>query len=412
MPLAVVRALAQVKAAASTANVELGVLPPERGAAIHEVVAQILRGELDGEFPLAVFQTGSGTQTNANVNEVIAHRAADLGVALHPNDDVNRSQSSNDTFVTAMHVAAYTAVVEDLVPALSALLSAIESKAQQWAGVVKVGRTHLMDATPLTLGQEWSGYAAALSDALAHLERTAAGLLEVALGGTAVGTGVNAPPGYADLAVRALARATGHPFVTASNPFAAQATLDALVRTHGALKAVAVVLFKFGNDVRWAASGPRAGLAELRIPANEPGSTIMPGKVNPTQIEALLQVCVAVVGHDAAVAMAGMEGNFELNVFRPLVIHEVLRSVRLLGDAADSVRANLIDGTVANESRLRAYLENSVMVVTALTPVIGYDAAAAVAKLAVARDLTLREALERCGHDPSLVDGLADRALG
>jgi fumarate hydratase class II len=309
-------------------------------------------------------------------------------------------------------VAACAAVFDELAPALAALAGAIGAKADQWADIVKVGRTHLMDATPLTVGQEWSGYAAAIDDALTHLRRTAEGLFEVALGGTAVGTGVNAPPGFTAAAVGALAQRTGRPFVPASNPFAAQATLDPLVRVHAALKAVAVVLFKIGNDLRWAASGPRAGLAELRIPANEPGSTIMPGKVNPTQVEALLQVCVAVIGHDTAVAMAGAEGNFELNVFRPLVIHEVLRSARLLGDAAGSVRRHLIDGVAVHEARLRRYVAESVMVVTALTPAIGYDAAAAVAKLAVEQDLPVREALARCGHDPGLVDGLADRALG
>jgi len=419
MPLEVIRAMALVKVAAATANRDLGRLPQEKAGAIIAVAREIVAGGLDEEFPLAVFQTGSGTHTNANVNEVIANRAnLRLGSALgsnrpvHPSDDVNMSQSSNDTFVTAMHVAAYTAAVESLIPELSALRNALREKSQAWSHVVKVGRTHLMDATPLTVGQEWSGYDAALSDSIEALGAAAAGLLAVALGGTAVGTGVNAPPGFTDLAVEALAEAAGHPFVPAPNPFAAQATLDPLVRAHAAMKGVAVTLFKIGNDLRWAASGPRAGLRELRIPANEPGSTIMPGKTNPTQVEALLQVCVAVMGNDVAVAMAGAEGNFELNVFRPLVIDTFLRSARLLHDASHSLRIHLIEGARLNGRTLQRYLADSVMVITALAPVIGYEAAARAAHVAIEEDLTVREAMARTGLDPRLADNLTDQALG
>jgi fumarate hydratase class II len=419
MPMAVVRALALVKQAAATANARLGALPEHKADAIRHVVAEILAGDLDKEFPLAVYQTGSGTQTNANVNEVIANRANELlggalgsNTPLHPSDDVNMSQSTNDAFVTAMHVAAFTATAESLLPRLSALRDAIVAKARAWAEVPKVGRTHLMDATPLTVGQEWSGYAASLSDAIEDIARCNDGLLAVALGGTAVGTGVNAPPGYPAAAVAALAEDTGHPFRPARNAFAAQATLDPMVRAHGALKGAAVVLFKIANDLRWAASGPRAGLAELRIPANEPGSTIMPGKVNPTQAEAMLQVCLAVIGHDATVAMAGAEGNFELNAFRPVVIDTTLQSVRLLGDSADSLRRHLIEGTELNERRLRQNVADSVMVVTALSPVIGYESAARVAKTAIDDDLSIREALAQEGYDPALADDLAATALG
>ncbi len=419
MPSEVICAMAHVKAAAAAANRDLGVLPGWKAEAIIAVTREILSGELDDEFPLAVFQTGSGTHTNANLNEVIANRAnqrlgSDLGsnTPLHPNDDVNASQSSNDTFVTAMHVAAYTVSVESLLPALDALRDAMRAKSEAWAEVVKVGRTHLMDATPLTVGQEWSGYQAALAASTDHAAQAWAGLLEVALGGTAVGTGVNAPPGYTAGAIDALAQATGHPFVPASNPFAAQSTVDPMVRAHAALKAVAVTLFKIANDLRWFASGPRTGLAELRIPANEPGSTIMPGKINPTQAEAMLQACLAVIGHDTTVAMAGAEGNFELNAFRPLVIDEYLRSARLLRDASDSLRIHLIEGASLDERRLKAYLDRSVMAITAMTPAIGYEAAARVARLAIDEDLSIRDAAVRSGIDPHLVDGLIESALG
>jgi len=414
MPVEVIQAMAQVKWAAAVANRDLGVLPERKAEAIVAVAREILAGDLDEEFPLVVFQTGSGTQTNSNLNEVIANRGNEsLGEAsLHPNNDVNASQSSNDTFVTAMHVAGYAAAVDEVLPAVTRLRDSIAAKAELWADVLKVGRTHLMDATPLRVGQEWSGYAAALTDAIANLERQSSGLLEVALGGTAVGTGMNAPAGFTPAVVAALAEVTGHPFVPATNPFAAQATLDPMVRSHSALKDTAVALFKIGNDLRWAASGPRTGLRELRIPANEPGSSIMPGKVNPTQVEALLQVCLSVVGHDVTVSMAGAEGNFELNVFRPVVIDCYLRSASTLAAACESLRENLIEGTELDERRLRDNVANSVMVITALSPVVGYEKAAEVAHLAIEEDLSVRDAAVRCGLDPHLVDNLTTAALG
>ncbi len=419
MPLEVIAAMARVKQAAATANLGLGALPRPMAEAIIAAAEEILAGDLDDEFPLAVYQTGSGTQTNANVNEVIANRANErLGSPrganrpVHPSDHVNMSQSTNDTFVTAMHVAGYAVTVDSTVPALGQLRDAIAAKAELWGEVVKVGRTHLMDATPLTVGQEWSGYAAALSDAVADIDRAADGLLPVALGGTAVGTGINTPEGYREAAVAELARRTGHRFVPAANPFAAQATLDPIVRAHGALKSAAVVLFKIGNDLRWAASGPRAGLAELRIPVNEPGSTIMPGKTNPTQSEALLQVCLTVVGQDTTVAMAGAEGNFELNAFRPVVIDAYLRSARLLAQVCHSVRTHLVEGTRLNRRRLQQYAADSVMVVTALSPEIGYEASARVARRAIEDDLSIRDALAAEGLDPRLAEDLAAEALG
>lgn len=417
MPLEVVRGLAHVKAAAAVANHDLGRLPGWKAEAIRYVCGEILTGQLDAEFPLAVFQTGSGTHTNANVNEVIANRANQLlgsrpgtGTPIHPLDDVNMSQSSNDTFVTAMHVAAYVVTVERLQPALTALRDALQARAADWADVVKVGRTHLMDATLLTVGQEWSGYAAALTAAVNGIRRPSGELLEVALGGTAVGTGLNAPPGFTGAATRALSESTGYPFRSAFNPFAAQATVDALVRAHAGIKAAAVTLFKIANDLRWLASGPRAGLQELRIPANEPGSTIMPGKVNPTQAEATLMACLSVMGHDHTVAMAGAEGNFELNAFRPIVIDEYLRSVRLLSDASDSLRTHLVNGATLNRGRLRDDVERSVMVITALTPVVGHERTAAIVTLALESDLSVREAALRSGVDAEVYDTLIQDA--
>ena len=413
MPLAVVRGLAHVKAAAAAANRDAGRLPAWKAEAIRYVCQEILTGQLDAEFPLGVYQTGSGTHTNANVDEVVANRANQLlgsrpgsGTPIHPLDDVNMSQSNNDTFVTAMHVAAYVATVERLLPSLTALRDALSSRASDWADVVKVGRTHLMDATLLTVGQEWSGYAAALSSACDGIRRTSRELLEVALGGTAVGTGLNAPPGFTEAATAALSESTGYPFRPAANPFAAQATLDALVRGHGGIKSAAVALFKIANDLRWLASGPRAGLQELRIPANEPGSTIMPGKVNPTQAEATLMACLTVIGHDQTVAMAGAEGNFELNAFRPIVIDEYLRSARLLADASDSLRIRLVNGATLNGSQINVNVDRSVMVVTALTPVIGYDRAAAIVRRAVESDLSIRDAAVLSGVDARVYDDL------
>ena len=411
MPMAIHHAYGHVKKAAAVANVEAGVLPEWKAAAISRVCEEILEGSLDDHFPLSVFQTGSGTHTNANVNEVIANRGNQLlgyepGVRgpLHPNDDVNMSQSSNDTFPTAMHVAAYDVTVRRTLPAMRALQEALSTKADEWADVMKVGRTHLMDATPLTVGQEWSGYASALDDAVADVEHAGNGLLAVALGGTAVGTGLNAPVNFRTTAIEDLTASTGYPFVPARNPFAAQGTLDPLVRAHASLKSTAVTLFKIANDLRWLASGPRHGLQELRIPANEPGSSIMPGKVNPTQAEAMLMACLQVIGNDTTVAMAGAEGNFELNAFRPIVISNYLRSADLLADACRNLRRFLVEGAELNLRQLRANVDRSVMVVTALSPIIGYERAAAIAHHAMEHDLEVRDAALRLGVDPVTYD--------
>ena len=411
MPLAVVHAYGHVKRAAAAANAALGRLPAWKADAIARVCAEIVAGELDDEFPLSVFQTGSGTHTNANVNEVVANRANQLlgsrpGSAspIRPDDDVNMSQSSNDTFVTAMHVAAYDVTTRRTLAGLTRLQAALDRRAAEWASVLKVGRTHLMDATPLTVGQEWSGYAAALGAAIDAVTQSLGGLAEVALGGTAVGTGVNAPAGFTALVVQGLATSTGQPLRPARNPFAAQSTIDPLVRTHAELKTTAVTLFKIANDVRWMASGPRSGLAELRIPANEPGSTIMPGKVNPTQAEAVLMACLMVMGNDVTVSSAGAEGNFELNAFRPLAISTYLRSATVLGDVAASFATHLVDGAQLDEGRLAAGVERSVMVLTALSPVIGYERAAAIVRDAVEHDLPAREAALRHGVSADVYD--------
>lgn len=409
MPMAIYRAYGHVKRAAALANLRAQTLPEWKVAAISRVCEEILDGSLDDHFPLSVFQTGSGTHTNANVNEVIANRANQLlGQArsgpLHPNDDVNMSQSSNDTFPTAMHVAAYDVTQLQTLPALRALQAALSAKAEQWADVVKVGRTHLMDATLLTVGQEWSGYASALDDAIADIAHATTGLLAVALGGTAVGTGLNAPTDFRTTAIQELAASTGHPFTPAKNAFAAQGTLDPMVRAHASLKSAAVTLFKIANDLRWLASGPRSGLQELRIPANEPGSTIMPGKVNPTQAEAMLMVCLQVIGQDTTVAMAGAEGNFELNAFRPIVISNYLRSAALLADAGTNLRIFLVEGAELNLRQLRADVDRSVMVVTALSPIIGYERAAAIAHHAMEDDLDVRQAALDLGVEAEIYD--------
>lgn len=418
MPIEVIRAYGHIKHAAAHANMRAGVLTGIKAAAITHVCREITGGLLDDHFPLVIYQTGSGTHTNANVNEVIANRGNQLlgnaigsNTPLHPNDDVNMSQSSNDTFVTAMHVAAYTCLTSQTLPALHTLAAAIDDKARAWADVVKIGRTHLMDATPITVGQEWSGYHASLTQATDALRHASSGLLAVALGGTAVGTGLNAPATFRDDALERLAELTGHPFHAPANPFAAQSTLDALVRVHGAMKGVAVALFKIGNDLRWLGSGPRSGLQELRLPANEPGSTMMPGKVNPTQIEALLQVCLQVMGLDVAVSMAGAEGNFELNAFRPMVIANVLTSAHLLADTAASVARFHIAGATLNRSHLAANVDNSLMLVTALVPQIGYEHAATIAHDAVALGISLREAAARHGLRSAEFDDLVHAAV-
>jgi fumarate hydratase, class II len=399
MPKAVYHAYGYVKKAAALVNATAGLLPNWKAELIARVAEEIMAGKLDSEFPLYVWQTGSGTQTNMNVNEVLSNRAIQLvGGTLgskhpiHPNDDVNLSQSSNDTFPTAMHIAAVLEFQDRLIPAVAALAQSIQGKAGAWADVVKIGRTHLQDATPLTVGQEWSGYAAQLEDALGLVRHSLQGLYRLAMGGTAVGTGMNAPPDFGQKAAAEIARLTGHPFITAPNKFAAQAASDAIVAASAALRALAVALMKIANDLRWLGSGPRAGLHELNLPANEPGSSIMPGKVNPTQQEAMLMVCTQVIGQDNAVAFAGAQGNFELNTMRPLLIHNVLHSARILGDACLKLREHGIEGITLNRSRIEQFVNESLMLVTALTPLVGYDRASAIAHRALEQDTTLREA--------------------
>jgi len=404
MPPALIRALVLVKKAAALVNMENGTLPREKGEAISKAADEVLAGQHDEEFPLLVWQTGSGTQTNMNCNEVLANRASELlggerGEArkVHPNDDVNKGQSSNDVFPTAMSVAAVEAVVRHVLPELQALRDALAKKSEAFKDVVKIGRTHLQDATPLTLGQEFSGYVAQLEHARVHLERTLPHLYELALGGTAVGTGLNAPKGYAERVAQEIARLTGHPFVTAPNKFEALAANDALVQAHGALKGLAGALFKIANDIRWLASGPRSGIGEITLPENEPGSSIMPGKVNPTQSEALTMLCAQVMGNDVAISLGGASGNFELNVFKPLIIHNFLQSCRLLGDGMRSFRTNAVVGIEPNLARLKENLERSLMLVTALNPHIGYDNAARIAKTAHKEGKTLKEVAVELG---------------
>jgi fumarate hydratase class II len=411
MPKPVYHAYGYVKKAAAMVNSRAGRLPGWKADLIRRVADEVIGGDLDSEFPLYVWQTGSGTQSNMNVNEVISNRAIQLTggrlgskAPVHPNDDVNMGQSSNDTFPTAMHIAAVTAIEEHLLPAAIRLHDAAAEKSRQWADVVKIGRTHLEDATPLTVGQEWSGYAAQLEDAIVHVTATMNGLYRLAMGGTAVGTGLNAPPGFGAEAAEMIAELTGRPFVTAPNKFAAQASLDPLVRMSAALRSLAVTLFKFANDMRWLGSGPRTGLGELKLPANEPGSSIMPGKVNPTQAEAMLMVAIQVIGSDTAVAMAGNEGNFELNAFRPIIINNVLHSIRILADAADHFREFLVDGVELNDGQLQRNVDRSVMMVTALSPVIGYDRASEIAHLAIDNDLTLKQAALQRGVSEELFD--------
>lgn len=399
MPLEVCRAYGYVKKAAAIVNHRLGRLPLDKARLIGQAADEVIAGKLDAEFPLYVWQTGSGTQTNMNVNEVISNRAiqlchGELGskAPIHPNDDVNMSQSSNDTFPTAMHIAGVIAVERSLLPQLDALADEIEAKAAEWRQVIKIGRTHLQDAVPLTVGQEWSGYAAQLRDAIALIRASLGGLYRLAVGGTAVGTGLNAPPGFAVAMADELRALTGFPFVTAPNKFAALASSDAMVAAHAALRGLAIVLMKIANDMRWLASGPRCGLGELMLPENEPGSSIMPGKVNPTQCEALIMIAIQVIGNDTAVALAGSQGNFELNTMRPVIIHNFLHSVRILADGCEKFRVYSVAGTRINEARLRKYVGESLMLVTALTPAIGYDKAAQIAHRALEEGTTLKEA--------------------
>ncbi len=404
MPHALIKALVLVKKAAAIVNMELGTLGKEKGEAIVRAADEALEGKHDGEFPLSVWQTGSGTQTNMNVNEVLANRASELlggqrgeGRKVHPNDDVNKSQSSNDVFPTAMSIAAAEAVSRSVIPSVKALREALWQKSQAFKDVVKIGRTHLQDATPVTLGQEFSGYVSQLDHSIAHLERTLPHLHELALGGTAVGTGLNAPKGYAERVAKEIARLTGLPFITAPNKFEALAANDAIVQAHGALKGLACALFKIANDIRWLASGPRSGLGEITIPENEPGSSIMPGKVNPTQAEAMTMLCAQVMGNDVAISVGGASGNFELNVFKPLLIHNFLQSCRLLADGCRSFREHCVVGIEPNLPRIRENLERSLMLVTALNPHIGYDNAAKIAKKAHKEGKTLKEAALELG---------------
>jgi fumarate hydratase class II len=415
MPSEVNHAYGYVKRAAAIVNTRAGRLPAWKGRLIERVCDEVIAGKLDEHFPLYVFQTGSGTQSNMNVNEVISNRCIQLvgGILgskkpVHPNDHVNMAQSSNDTFPTAMHIAAYRMATEQTIPALNRLRDAFDRKAAQWADVVKIGRTHLEDATPLTVGQEWSGYVGALDDAIAEAQHATAGLLMLAMGGTAVGTGLNAPPGFGEEVAEQIASMTGAAFQTAPNKFTAQGTLDAMVRAHAALKAAAVTLFKIANDLRWLGSGPRAGLYELILPANEPGSSIMPGKVNPTQAEAMLMVAIQVIASDVAVTMGGAEGNFELNTFRPILISNYLHSALSMADMCDHFRQFMVEGTQLNQARLKENIERSVMMVTALSPVIGYDQASVISHYAIDNNLTLKEAALANGVSEELYDRVVD----
>ena len=399
-----IRALGQLKKAAALTNLDLGLLPEEKCRLIVAAADEVVDGKLDDHFPLVVWQTGSGTQTNMNANEVISNRAIELAGGqkgskkpIHPNDDVNKSQSSNDAFPTAMHMAAVDQVLSELFPRVQRLRDVLAKKSAAFADIVKIGRTHLQDATPLTLGQEFSGYVSQLDHAVAAIEAATPHLYELALGGTAVGTGLNAHPEYAVRVAAKIAEITGHPFVTAPNKFQALASHDGLVALHGGLKVLACTLMKIANDVRWLASGPRCGIGEITIPENEPGSSIMPGKVNPTQSEAMTMLCAQVLGNDVAVGWGGASGNFELNVFKPLVIHNVLWSIRLLADGCTSFEENCAVGIEPDRARIEKNLRESLMLVTALNPHIGYDNAAKVAKKAHAEGSTLREAVIALG---------------
>lgn len=399
MPRELIRAFAILKKAAAITNQELGLLPADKMKLIVAAADELIAGKFQDQFPLRIWQTGSGTQTNMNVNEVIANRAIEIAGGelgskkpVHPNDDVNRSQSSNDTFPTAMHIAAAEYVVHRLIPAIKQLRDALAKKQKEFSKIVKIGRTHLQDAVPLTFGQEFSGYVAQLDAAIKNIEMTLPGLYELALGGTAVGTGLNSHPQFAEKVAKEIAALTGLPFVSAPNKFAALAAHDAIVFSSGGLKTLACALMKIANDLRWLGSGPRAGLGELILPENEPGSSIMPGKVNPTQCEAMTMVCIQVMGNDAAIGFAGSQGNFELNVFKPLMIHNYLHSARLLADSSDMFREFMVDEIKVDEKRVRQSVENSLMLVTALTPKIGYDKSAEIAHKAFHDGTSLLEA--------------------
>jgi len=410
MPKAVYHAYGTVKKACALVNAAAGRLPDWKRDAIVQAADEAIAGKLDDHFPLFVWQTGSGTQSNMNVNEVLSNRAIQLlGGTLGsqhpvgPNDDVNMGQSSNDTFPTAMHVATILAIDEQLLPAVTRLVEVIEKKADGWMDVVKIGRTHLEDAVPLTVGQEWHGWAGQIRGCIAAIEESRGGLYELAVGGTAVGTGLNAPVGFSKDVAAKIAELTGKPFVTAPNKFAAQGSLDAMVRASAGLRGLAVALMKIANDMRWLASGPRCGFGELKLPDNEPGSSIMPGKVNPTQCEAMVMIAIQVLGNDSAVAFAGSQGNFELNAMRPVIINNVLHSIRILADGCDRFREFSVEGTEILREKIQSYVEGSVMLVTALSPVIGYQNAAHIAEKAIADGTTLKEA--------ALASGKVDEAL-
>ena len=404
MPRELIRAMGILKKAAALVNRDLGKLPEEKCRLMVQAADEVIEGKLDAHFPLRIWQTGSGTQSNMNANEVISNRAIEIAGGqmgskkpIHPNDDVNMSQSSNDTFPTAMHIAAATQVDSKLIPAVQRLRDALDLKRIEFQDIVKIGRTHLQDATPLTLGQEFSGYVAMLEGDLDRLRTVLPGLRALAIGGTAVGTGLNAHPEFAERAARKIAELTGQPFTSHPNKFASLAAHDELVMASGALKTLAASLMKIANDIRWLASGPRCGLGELTLPENEPGSSIMPGKVNPTQPEALTMVCVQVMGNDAAIGFAGSQGNFELNVFKPVIIFNFLNSVRLLGDACRSFVEHCVEGIEANREQIEDYVKNCLMLVTALNPKIGYDNAAKIAKTAHREGISLREATLKLG---------------
>jgi len=409
MPIEIVHAFAYLKKSAAYANCELGVLSEEKRDLIAKVCDEIIAGDLDDQFPLVIWQTGSGTQSNMNVNEVVANRAQvlagrEMGIGekvLAANDDVNKSQSSNDTFPTGMHIACYKMIVEKTIPGVTQLRDSLLKKSKDFADVVKIGRTHLMDATPLTLGQEFSGYVSQLNHGLKALDNTLAHLSELALGGTAVGTGLNTPKGYDVLVAKKIAEFTKLPFITAENKFEALAAHDAIVETHGALKQLAVSLNKIGNDIRLLASGPRSGIGEISIPANEPGSSIMPGKVNPTQAEALTMVCAQVMGNDVAISVGGMQGHYELNVFKPMMAYNLLQSAELIGDACASFDENCAQGIEPNQKRIDELLNNSLMLVTALNTKIGYYKAAEIANTAHKNGTTLREEAIGLGYVPA-----------
>jgi fumarate hydratase, class II len=404
MPRAIIRAIGILKKAAAEVNRDLGKLDKEKADLIVRAADEVIQGTLDSEFPLRIWQTGSGTQTNMNANEVISNRAIELAGGemgskkpIHPNDHVNMSQSSNDTFPTAMHIAAAEEITHRLIPAVRTLNDALAEKEKEFAEIVKIGRTHLMDAVPLTLAQEFSGYVAQLDQDIARLRAVLPDVMELAIGGTAVGTGLNTHPEFADRCAAKIAELTSLPFTSAPNKFAALAAHDALVMTSGALKTLACSLMKIANDIRWMGSGPRCGLAEVSLPENEPGSSIMPGKVNPTQSEAMTMVCVQVMGNDAAISFAGTQGNFELNVFKPVIIHNLLHSITLLSDSSMLFTKHCVNGIAPNRERIEHYVRSSLMLVTALSPHIGYDNAAKVAKLAHEKGITLREATKELG---------------